>query len=138
MGRGSGIRRQIGTGGVKMVIAVGLFFESYRLYMETKKKRILSISVVQAGLVVGGLYAGLALIFSVFLLIFGLVALVVGAGSSDAAAALGGGVGMIVMAVLIPFLYGALGFVAGAIMALIYNLIAKVTGGIEMTVVDVM
>ena len=121
-----------------MVIAVGLFFESYRLYMETKKKRILSISVVQAGLVVGGLYAGLALIFSVFLLIFGLVALVVGAGSSDAAAALGGGVGMIVMAVLIPFLYGALGFVAGAIMALIYNLIANVTGGIEMTVVDVM
>ncbi len=121
-----------------MVIADRDFFESDGNLMETKKKRILSISVVQAGLVVGGLYAGLALIFSVFLLIFGLIAVMAGAGSSDAAAALGGGVGMIVMAVIIPFLYGALGFILGAIMALIYNLIAKVTGGIEMTVVDVM
>ena len=106
--------------------------------METSKKRIVSISVLQSGLGVGGLYGFLALFFSVFLVIFGLIAMVVGAGSNEAAAALGGGVGMIVFAVIIPFLYGAMGFVAGVIMAAIYNLIAKFTGGIEMTVVDVM
>lgn len=62
----------------------------------------------------------------------------VGTGSNDAAAAVGGGVGMIVIAVILPFLYGALGFIAGVIMAAIYNLIAKLTGGLEMTVADVM
>ncbi|QTN34099.1 hypothetical protein HZ994_17825 [Akkermansiaceae bacterium] len=102
--------------------------------METTKKRIVSISVVQAGLVIGGLYGVLALFFSVFLVIFGLIAMVAGAGSNDAAAALGGGVGMIVIAVILPIVYGALGFVAGVIMALVYNLIAKMTGGLEMTV----
>lgn len=106
--------------------------------MGISKKRILSISVVQAGLVIGGLYAGLALFFSVFLVIFGLIAMAAGAGSNDAAAALGGGAGMLVIAVIIPFAYGALGFIAGVLMAVIYNLIAKVTGGFEMTVADVM
>lgn len=106
--------------------------------MITNKKRILSISVVQAGLVIGGLYGLLSLFFSIFLLIFGLIAMAVGTGSNDAAAAVGGGVGMIVIAVILPFLYGALGFIAGVIMAAIYNLIAKLTGGLEMTVADVM
>ena len=106
--------------------------------METSKKRILSISVVQAGLVIGGLYGMLSLFFSLFLVIFGLIAMVAGAGSNDAAAALGGGVGMIVIAVVLPFVYGAMGFIAGVIMAAVYNLIAKVTGGIEMTVADVL
>lgn len=94
--------------------------------------------MVQAGLVIGGLYGLLSLFFSIFLLIFGLIAMAVGTGSNDAAAAVGGGVGMIVIAVILPFLYGALGFIAGVIMAAIYNLIAKLTGGLEMTVADVM
>ncbi len=120
------------------MIASGERFAFDPVVMGTSKKRVLSISVVQAGLVVGGLYGLLAVIFSLFLLIFGLIALVAGAGTNDAAAAVGGGVGMIVIAVILPFAYGAMGFIGGVILAAIYNLIAKVTGGIEMTVVDVM
>lgn len=106
--------------------------------MMTSKRRVISISVVQAGLVMGGLYAPIALVFSLLLLVFGVLALLVGAGSSDAAAALGGGLGMIVIAVIIPIVYGAMGFVGGVVVAAIYNLIAKFTGGIEVTVAEVL
>lgn len=106
--------------------------------MMTSKRRILSISVVQAGLVLGALYAAISLIFSVFLLIFGLIAMLAGSGSNEAAAAVGGGIGMMVMAVVMPIAYGAAGFVGGVIMAAAYNLISKMTGGIEVTVAKVM
>ena len=101
------------------------------------KKRILSVSVVQAGLVLGGLYALISLIISVFLVVFGLIAMVVGSGSGDATAAFGGVIGMMIIAVILPFVYGAFGFVGGVIVAAVYNLIAKMTGGIEVTVVEV-
>eukprot|EP00903_Cladosiphon_okamuranus_P004069 g4067.t1 len=104
--------------------------------MNPTKKRILSVSVVQAGLVLGGLYGLISVIISVFLLLFGLIAALVGAGAGDATAAVGGAVGMIVIAVIIPFIYGAMGFVCGIIVAAVYNLIAKMTGGIEVTVVE--
>lgn len=105
--------------------------------MNPSKRKILSVSVVQAGLVLGGLYALISLIISVFLLIFGLIVMAGGAGSNDAAAAMGGGIGMIVAAVALPIVYGALGFIGGVIVAAVYNLIAKFTGGIEVTVVEV-
>ncbi|WP_411825994.1 hypothetical protein [Luteolibacter sp. AS25] len=105
--------------------------------MMTSKKRILSISVVQTGVVVGGLYALISLIFSVFLILFGVIAMIAGSASNEAAAAMGGGLGMIIIAVILPIAYGIMGFIAGLILALVYNLIAKFTGGIEMTVVDV-
>jgi hypothetical protein len=37
-------------------------------------------------------------------------------------------------AVLLPFLYAAMGFVGGVISAFIYNIIAKWVGGIEVEV----
>ncbi|MEP2775093.1 MAG: hypothetical protein ABJQ29_08490 [Luteolibacter sp.] len=106
--------------------------------MTTSKRRILSVSVVQAGIVLGGLYALISVIISVFLVIFGLIALAAGSGSGDAAAAMGGVVGIMVIAVIIPFIYGAMGFVGGVVVAAIYNLIAKMTGGIEVTVAEVL
>lgn len=106
--------------------------------MITSKKRLVSVSVLQTGLVFGGLYALISLIFSIFLIIFGLIAMVAGSASNDAAAAFGGGIGMIVLAVAIPFIYGAAGFIGGVIVAAVYNLIAKITGGIEVTVADVL
>ncbi len=42
------------------------------------------------------------------------------------------GVVGIVLAVLMPVLYGAIGFVSGAIGALLYNLLAKWVGGFEL------
>ncbi len=43
-----------------------------------------------------------------------------------------GMLGMLVIAALSPFIYGALGFVIGAVGALLYNWIASAIGGIEM------
>lgn len=43
-----------------------------------------------------------------------------------------GMLGVLVFAALSPFLYGAIGFVAGALMALLYNWIASAVGGIQM------
>ena len=38
---------------------------------------------------------------------------------------------MIVFAIVLPFAYGGMGFVMGALTALIYNLFAKRLGGVE-------
>ena len=111
---------------------------AFTTQMNPSKKKIISVSVVQAGLVLGGLYALISLLVSVVLVIIGLVVMAGGGGSSDAAAAFGGGIGIIIAAVLAPFIYGALGFIGGVIVAAVYNLIAKFTGGIEVTVVEVM
>ena len=42
-----------------------------------------------------------------------------------------GGVGLLAIAILAPIFYAAMGFVMGAITALVYNLAAKWMGGIE-------
>ena len=42
-----------------------------------------------------------------------------------------GAVGAIFIAVLVPVVYAVMGFIGGAISALIYNLIAQKIGGIE-------
>ena len=47
------------------------------------------------------------------------------------------GGGVVVMAVGLPVMYGAFGFIFGVIGALIYNLVAGWTGGIEITLTDV-
>lgn len=41
------------------------------------------------------------------------------------------------MAVLIPVIYGVMGFIGGVISALLYNLIARWTGGLEFEFKDV-
>ena len=43
----------------------------------------------------------------------------------------------LVFVILIPVFYTILGFIGGVIAALVYNLIAKMTGGLEFTTVDV-
>lgn len=45
-----------------------------------------------------------------------------------------GAVGGIAALIILPILYGVIGFIAGAIGAALYNLIAGVVGGIEMDV----
>ena len=57
----------------------------------------------------------------------------------DSALAVGGGgvvVGIIVM-IGVPLVYGLIGFVGGAIGALLYNLFAKMVGGLEIEVENV-
>ena len=59
--------------------------------------------------------------------LFGLIGLVAGQGKSPFAGIFG-----VVFAILMPVLYGAMGFVSGAIGGLLYNLLARWVGGFEL------
>lgn len=104
--------------------------------MNVHKRRLLSVSVLQTGIVLGALYALIALLFSALLLIFGVFTLVFGIASEDAVAGFGGSIGFVVMAVFLPVMYGVMGLISGIVVAAGYNLIAKVTGGLVLTVVE--
>jgi hypothetical protein len=93
------------------------------------KKQLTHISPLRAGIVLGALYGLLGLIFVPFFLL----AAVFGAKSGGGAAAFGG----VFFAILFPVFYGIVGFIGGIIVAAIYNLIAKWTGGLEFEVRDV-
>lgn len=78
----------------------------------------------------------IAIPYGLFIIIFSLI----GAGAGgDAALAIGGG--GIVMGVLVmigmPIMYAAMGFVFGALGALIYNVFSGMVGGVEIEVENV-
>ena len=89
----------------------------------TMKKQLTHITPVRAGIVLGVLYAFIALIIAPFALLVALFA-------KDASGS------HVAFAVCLPVLYGFVGFIGGMIMAAIYNLVAKWTGGIEFEVRD--
>jgi len=86
-----------------------------------------SVGVLSVAKVMGLTYACMGLIFLPFFLLIG--ALGSFAGKSDFPVA---GIFSIFFAILMPIFYGAIGFIAGAIGALLYNLIAKWVGGFEL------
>lgn len=111
------------------------------------QKELKRIHVLQSGVFLGALYAALGLIigilYALFFLAFGAIGLSAqpagGTGTGPGGAevlALFGGFG-IVMAIIIPIFYGFFGFIGGIILAAIYNLVAKFTGGLKFDVVDV-
>jgi hypothetical protein len=93
--------------------------------------RVAPISLAK---ILGCLYAALGLIFGVF---FALLSSVAGfAAPNQGMPAFMGmmfGVGAIV---LMPIFYGVMGFLSGAIGAVIYNVLAKWLGGVELNVQD--
>jgi hypothetical protein len=98
------------------------------------KKRLKRLAPLQTGIVLAVLYALLGVILiPIFML--------AGAGAMAAARQSGQDVpfGFIfgIGAFFIPILYGAFGFIGGIIVALIYNLVGKWTGGLEFTLEDV-
>lgn len=106
------------------------------------KKRLKSVDPLQAGKMLGVLYAAMGLIFIPFILLFSLVGALVpelqGGGNSDVSIGMGVAVGIgLGMAVLMPALYGVMGFVSGIVSALVYNLVAKWIGGIQFELEDV-
>ena len=87
------------------------------------------IDPVSCAKISGALYAIIGLIVGVFVALFSLV----GAGGGRAGMPMGGGFGTMlgVAAVLVlPIVYGAIGFVGTLIAAAIYNELAKAVGGI--------
>jgi len=100
-----------------------------------RKKRLKSISPLKLGIVLAALYAVMSLIVVLIILPFTFLgAFSRGGGGAGGAELLGMGFGMLVAA---PIIYGIMGFVGGVIVAFVYNVLAKMTGGIEFTVEDV-
>ena len=101
------------------------------------KTRLTHVDPYQAGKVLAALYLGLSLLFIPFFLLFTFIApsLPHQPGAPNPGAALAG-MGL-VFVVVIPIFYTIIGFVGGALAALIYNLAAKVTGGLELTFLEI-
>ena len=95
----------------------------------TTTRRIKRIAPLQLAKMLAILYGIMGLIFVPFFLIFSLFAPQVSQQQRVGMMVFGTG-----FAILAPFLYAAMGFVFGAIGALIYNAVAKWVGGIEVEV----
>ena len=90
------------------------------------------VGVLSCGKVLGVLYGGLGLLVGAIFSLIAIVGAALGAaasnGSGGAAFGVIFGIGAVV---LLPIFYGGMGFVSGIIMASLYNLVAKVAGGLE-------
>lgn len=86
-----------------------------------------SVGVMSVAKIMGLIYACMGAIFIPVFLLFGLVGSLDNHNDFPFAGVLG-----IVFAIGLPFLYGMIGFIAGAIGALLYNLLAGWVGGFEL------
>ena len=100
-------------------------------------RRLKRIAPMPVAKIFGILYALFGLIFLPFFAIAWLAGFFADSGEASAGAAGLMVVGMIVMAVIFPIMYGVMGFFGGLIVAGLYNLIARWVGGIEFEVEDV-
>jgi hypothetical protein len=89
-------------------------------------QRIKSVGVLSCAKMLGVLYGCMGLLLLPFALVAGLASMA----TQQANSAIGGAA-ILAFGILAPVIYGAMGFVFGAIGAWIYNLIAKRLGGIE-------
>ena len=89
--------------------------------------RLRSVGVLSCAKIYGIIHMALGILFGVFFVLIGIAGLAAAPGRQKF-----GMIGFLVIAALSPFIYGALGFVIGAVGALLYNWIASAVGGIEM------
>lgn len=106
----------------------------YESQPTSRSLRINRIDAMAVGKLLGVLYGILGLVAGLFLAVMGGIGAVAGGNAAGAPAAVGGVVFAILMLVLMPLIYGAIGFVAGALGALIYNVCAGFIGGIVIEV----
>jgi hypothetical protein len=89
--------------------------------------RLRSVGVLSCAKIYGVIHVALGILFGLFFVLIGGLGLAAAPAQQKL-----GMIGILVIAVLSPFIYGAIGFVAGAVGALFYNWIASAFGGIEM------
>lgn len=95
-------------------------------------KKVRKFRVLSVAKVAGVIYAALGLLF------IPVAFIVIAAGlTQSGAAGVGGVMGGVMLAVVAPVFYGAMGFVMGGLSAWIYNLVADRVGGIELLLEDV-
>lgn len=97
---------------------------------DTQMHILKSVGVMSVAKIMGFIYACLGLIFVPVFLLIGIAGSVVG--QKDMPFAPFAGLFGIVMAILMPFAYGVMGFITGAIGAALYNVIARKVGGFEL------
>jgi hypothetical protein len=90
---------------------------------------IKSVGVLSVAKIMGMVYGCIGLIFAPFFLLIGLVGSMAGQSKSPFAGIFGVG-----FAILMPVLYGGMGFLSGLIGALLYNLFARWVGGFELEI----
>jgi hypothetical protein len=90
-------------------------------------QRIKSVSVLSSAKMSCVIYGCIGLLIIPFVLIGGLASFVRGSGGNGAI----GGIAFLAIGIFAPIFYAGMGFVVGAITALVYNLAAKWMGGIE-------
>lgn len=86
-----------------------------------------SVGILSCAKIMGAIYGGLGLIFLPMFLLAGFASMILGK-SSDSMS----GFAMLALSLLLPILYGAMGFVMGAFTAWLYNLFARWLGGIQL------
>ncbi|HEY8010835.1 MAG TPA: hypothetical protein VIE67_07520 [Rudaea sp.] len=86
---------------------------------------IKSISVLKLAIFQGAMGVALGLIAALLFMTFGSM---IGGLTNHAAAGMFGGIAMLIF---LPIMYGICGFIAGAVGAFVYNLVAGVVGGVE-------
>jgi hypothetical protein len=87
-----------------------------------------SVGVLSVAKILGLIYGCMGLIVAPFFLMMGLMGSALGQQQNNPLAGAFG----IGLAVLAPVFYGAMGFIMGAIGALLYNLFSKWVGGFEL------
>lgn len=92
------------------------------------QQTVTSIGVLSLAKMLGVFYALLGLFFGGLLSLFSVMGAAIGGGDSGGIAAMLFGVGAVI---ILPIVYGCIGFVGGLIAAPLYNLVAKIMGGLE-------
>lgn len=96
--------------------------------LETRRVCIKRIDLLSTATMMGVLYAIIGLIVGGFFTL--MVILGVAAGGGDAA--LGGLIGGVGSLIILPILYGAMGFIGGLLGAALYNFVATFAGGVKL------
>lgn len=91
-----------------------------------------SIGVLSCGKMMGLVYAILGLLVGGFFALFSLAGVAMQqaqAGNGPMLPFMGAGVAAVI---IFPILYGIIGFIGGIILALLYNAVANIAGGLEL------
>ena len=89
--------------------------------------RLRSVDVISCAKIYGVLHMAIGVVIGLLFVLIGLIGLAAAPGQQKF-----GMIGVLIFAALSPFLYGAFGFVIGAVGALLYNWVASAIGGIQL------